>query len=515
MKPTILYLLLAACLSADEYAELPVVDTATGRGVPLVELEMVNGVRFVTDNAGRIAFREPGLMGREIFFTVRGHGYGVAKDGFGYTGVRVTPQVGKPAKIEVTRRLPAERLCRLTGEGTYCDTLLLGYKSPLPESPHPGRVAGQDSVEAAIYGGKIHWFWGDTSRMEYPLGLFRTAGATSEIPDPKSDPAAGISFDYFVDAKTGFARAMMPLKERRDGVIWISGVCVVPDETGRERLVCHYSRRKGLADELEHGIAIFDDKSATFEVAKQLPLEEKWRHLAGHPIVHEEAGKRWLLVGQSVPTVRVPATLKDVLDPSKYEAFTCARADRTPETDADGKPVWRWRAEGPPTDSPLESRWLKKKLIRPEDARLNPADAAAPGDRIVLHSGSVRWNAYRQRWVLIACQIGGKTSHLGEVWYSEATSLTGPFAKAVHIVTHDKQTFYNVCQHPFLDREDGRIIHFEGTYTHDFSGKVKNTVTGNYDLVPDSPKTPRYDYNQILYRLDLGGEWVEKTFPRN
>jgi hypothetical protein len=487
---------------ADEpggFAEIHVVDKATGRGVPLVELETVNGVKFVTDSAGRVAFREPGLMDREIFLFVRGHGYGVPKDGFGFVGVRVVPRVDKPARIEVTRRLPAERLCRLTGEGKFRDTLLLGLTPPLEESPHPGRVAGQDSVEAAIYGGKVHWFWGDTSRMDYPLGLFRTAGATSPVPDAKFDPSAGIAYDYFVDPKTSFARAMMPLAERPEGVIWVSGVCVVPDEAGTERLVCHYSRRKGLADELEHGIAVFDDRTATFEVARKLPAGETWRHPAGHPIVHEEAGARWLLFGQPVPNVRVPATLKDVLDPSKYEAFTCATKDRGPDIGPDGKPAWRWRAEGPPTDSQLESRWLKKKLLRPEDARFCPADAAAPAERIVLHTGSVRWNAYRRRYVLIACQIGGKSSHLGEVWYAEAASPTGPFVRAVHVVTHDRQTFYNVVHHPFLDQGDGRVIHFEGTYTKEFSGNPE--------------KTPRYDYNQILYRLDLGAAWVKGASP--
>jgi hypothetical protein len=477
---------------ASAYAEIRVVDSKTGRGVPLVELETVNGMKFVTDNAGRVAFREPGLMGREVHFSVRGHGYGVPKDGFGFAGVRVVPTVGKPAKIEVSRRLPAERLCRLTGEGAYRDTLLLGLKPSIAESPHPGRVAGQDSVEAAIYAGKVHWFWGDTSRMGYPLGMFRTAGATSPIPDSKSDPAAGIAYDYFVDAKTGFARPMMPLPERPEGVIWVSGVCVVPDEAGRERLVCHYSRRKGLADELEHGIAVFDDRTATFQAVKRLPADETWRHPAGHPVVHEEAGTRWLLFGQPVPTVRVPATLKDVLDPTKYEVFTCANKNREPDMDETGKPAWRWRAEGPPTDSQLEARWLKKKLLRPGDARFCPADVVAAGERIVLHTGSVRWNAYRRRWVLVACQIGGKSSHLGEVWYSEAVEPTGPFVKAVHVVTHDRQTFYNVVHHPFLDRDDGRFIHFEGTYTKEFSGNQE--------------KTPRYDYNQILYRLDLGNQ---------
>jgi hypothetical protein len=28
----------------------------------------------------------------------------------------------------------------------------------------------------------VYWFWGDTSRMNYPLGLFRMAGATTPAP---------------------------------------------------------------------------------------------------------------------------------------------------------------------------------------------------------------------------------------------------------------------------------------------------------------------------------------------
>ena len=57
-----------------------VVDAETGRGVPLVELETVNHLRFYTDSNGTVAFREPGLMGRQIFFHVRSHGYEYPKD---------------------------------------------------------------------------------------------------------------------------------------------------------------------------------------------------------------------------------------------------------------------------------------------------------------------------------------------------------------------------------------------------------------------------------------------------
>ncbi len=454
--------LLLALLSSGP-AELRILDAATGRGVPLVELETVHGERHVTDNAGRVALPDR----RELFFRVTAHGYAVPADGLGVAGLRVTP----PATVRLKRLSVAERLGRLTGTDLFRDSRLLGHPTP---PANPGRVAGQDSVQHAVYRGKAWWFWGDTARLDYPLGLFRTAGATTPLPLP--DPADGLRYDYFTDPKTGFTRAMMPLPERPDGVIWVFGVCVVPDAAGVERLVGHYSRRKGLADELEHGVAVFDDAAAVFQPTKPLPLAETWRHPAGNPVHFAEAGKRWLLFGSPALTVRVPATLEAVLDPAKYEAFT-----PTPTG-------YRWTPDGPPADSKREQGWLKAGTLKSADARFLPTGDGRP---VVLHSGSVRWNEYRKRWVLIAGQIGG-TSHLGEVWYAEADHPTGPFRRAVKVASHDQQTFYNVCHHATLDRAGGRVIHFEGTYTHDFSGNPL--------------RTPRYDYNQLLYRLDLADD---------
>ena len=56
-------------------------------------------------------------------------------------------------------------------------------------------------------------------------------------------------------------------------------------------------------------------------------------------------------------------------------------------------------------------------------------------------------------------------------------------------MTHERYSFYNPMQHPYWAREGGKVIYFEGTYTTIFSGNRN--------------PTPRYDYNQILYRLDL------------
>src|SRR4051812_7325104 len=87
--------------AGEPWAEIRVLDAATGRGIPLTELETVNSLRLVTDNAGRVAFAEPGMMDREVFFSVRSHGYEMKKDGFGFAGLKVTPRAGQVAEIRL------------------------------------------------------------------------------------------------------------------------------------------------------------------------------------------------------------------------------------------------------------------------------------------------------------------------------------------------------------------------------------------------------------------------------
>src|SRR5215467_1227500 len=71
---------------------IEVVEKSSGWPLPLVELRTTHNVRFVTDNAGVIAFDLPECMGREMWFAVAGHGYEVPKDGFGMRGVRLKPE---------------------------------------------------------------------------------------------------------------------------------------------------------------------------------------------------------------------------------------------------------------------------------------------------------------------------------------------------------------------------------------------------------------------------------------
>ena len=83
----------------------------------------------------------------------------------------------------------------------------------------------------------------------------------------------------------------------------------------------------------------------------------------------------------------------------------------------------------------------------------------------------------------------GKPSAFGELWYTEADSPLGPWRTAVKVVSHNDYTFYHPRLHPAFSTGQTNLVFFEGTYTREFSGN-KNP-------------TPRYDYNQVLYRLDL------------
>ena len=473
--------------AAPDLFEIQVIDQATGRGIPLVELKTVSDMRFITDSAGRVALLEPGWFGKSVYFHLRSDGYDVRKDGFGFSGIKLNVRRGGKATVELKRSNIAERLYRVTGDGIYRDSVLLGYKSPINQPLLNAEVVGQDSVQATVYQDQIHWFWGDTDRAGYPLGQFRTAGAVSELPTKQGLNAdLGVNLRYFTGSD-GFSKPVCHLGFKH-GLVWIDGVTTVPDEKGVQRLVCHYAHMKSLGEKLEHGLAVFNDEKKEFEKRIQLSLANKWRHPHDQATAQRPAGSDHIYFGYAFPNVRVKATLETVLDPAQYESWSCLTvAGSTVSRDKNGELNYRWSRQASPVDARMEQRLLKSGAINEDELRFLPRDTES-GERIRMHRGSVRWNPYRNRWIMIANQEGG-TSYLGEVWYSEADRVVGPWTRTRKIVTHDRYSFYNPVHHPFLDQADGRMIYFEGTYTTTFSGN------------PD--KTPRYDYNQIMYRLDL------------
>lgn len=489
-------LLSAACsaIDASDYFAIEVVDDQTGRGVPMVELETVNNIKLCTDSAGVAAFFEPGLMNQTVYFGVKSHGYEFQKDGFGFAGKQLEVKPGGKAQLKIKRVNVAERLYRVTGAGIYADTIRLGHTPPIKAPVLNGGVLGLDSVQPVVYRDRIWWFWGDTNRAAYPLGNFHTTGATSDLPGKGGlDPSVGVDLTYLTNEQ-GFVRKMVPMPEGVPGPVWTDAVFTV-NENGAERLVGHFSRVKDITTVLERGIILFSDEKGVFEKQVDIPLDYPLgpRGQAVDRKVTVDGTEYQLFCHWGPPNIRVPAQLAKVMDVTQYEAYTPlapgARFDgkNTKLHRQDGKLIWGWKRDTATLSNREQNELIAAGLMRADESPQVPVDVDT-GKPVQLHSASVQYNEFRKCWVMIALEFGG-TSILGEVWYSEAPAPEGPWKLAKKVVTHNQYSFYNPRQHAFFAQEDGRYVFFEGTYS--------NSIAAN------AATTPRYEYNQLMYRLDL------------
>ncbi|MDZ7616317.1 MAG: hypothetical protein U1E05_04890, partial [Patescibacteria group bacterium] len=223
-----------------------------------------------------------------------------------------------------------------------------------------------------------------------------------------------------------------------------------------------------------------DDTAGVFRKLATFALEETWRCPRGIAMRAEHEGQPHLYFVEHFAAIRVPADWASVLDPSRYEALAY-----DPESSD-----YHWQRAAGPTTQDDEAKLIGSGSLPAEKARYQLVDAAT-GRPVRLHRGSIRWNPFRQKWIMIGNEEDSaqNVSYLGELWYAEASSLTGPWRKAVKVATHPNYSFYNPVHHEFFDEDGGRIVYFEGTYTRQFS---RSPIA-----------TPRYDYNQIMYRLDL------------
>ncbi len=467
------------------YFTIQVIDAATGRGVPLVELRTVNKATWWTDSNGIVAFDEPGLMDLEVFFHVSSPGYEVPADFFHNRGVKLMPRRGGSAVIRIHRLNIAERLYRITGQGIYRDSVLVGRSVPLKQPVLNGQVMGQDTVIAAPYRGKIYWFWGDTDRASYPLGNFGASGATSELPGHGGlDPGVGVDLTYFVD-ESGFSKPMCPLP--KGGLHWIESLFTVPDEQGVERLVARMANMPGLGAATDYHLMLFNDDQEVFEPIQRWDIHDP--HASAHPFVACVDGVRYFYI---YPDIRVPADWKSLADLGRYEVFTClADAGRwhgretEVDRDASGRIRYTWKAGADRLRGGHFHDLVAAGKLRREEtwSYLLDMDTGAPLTRGLA---SVAWNEFRQRWIAFFADKSG------EVWFSEADTPLGPWGYGRRVVTHGEYNFYNIAHHPFFDQDRGRLVYFEGTYTAAFTQAAdKGTLT------------PRYDYNQLMYRLAL------------
>jgi hypothetical protein len=453
------------------------IDSIDGRPIPLVVATATDNTTVVSDNAGYIAISVSLPKGTPYFLHVHSPGYDVPSDGFGYRGIGLRVG-GAVERIRLRRTNIAQRSGRVTGTGKYIHAQFLGLMRDLPEPP----LTGMDSVQTAAISGKRYVFYGDTNWTGYPLGNFKTTNGIAKLQSHLQNCPYVI--DYSMDA-VGSAKPSMPHSDRTPGVTWISGIINIGNA-----IVGYANHRKSLQEQLSHGFVRWDPAKKAFVDFIELP-ETSWQHLDGHPITFRDKQTDFVMFGHAIPNFRVPADINAIKSSKSYETFTCLLANGDVETDPSDKPIWRWRLDGSPIDAERESAFVKTGKLKRQHCRHLLYEYATKRT-VIPHRGSVRWNDYLRRWILIFTAINDATSVLGELFIAAGASPIGPWTDCIRVATHPKYSFYNPVHHTWLDQIDGRLITIEGTYTMMFSG----------NNVP----TPQYEYNQLTYQVDLGDD---------
>jgi len=499
------WLLCAACAlpgARPPAFRIAVVDRDTGRGIPAVELRTTDDRSFFTDSAGVVAVLDPDLLGRRVFFEVRSFGYEYEERSFGRPGIALDVAPGDTAVLEMKRHNVAERLYRATGSGVYRHSELLGEDVPLQTRDRPVVPTGMDSALATVYRNMLFWIWGDTNVLSAPLGNFRTTAARSELPEQaRLDPLVGIEFDYLLEGGR-----LRPMLEDDHPVIWLTALRSTRDAKGAERLFATYRKVERGMKVVEQGLGEFDDEAGRFRILSRYP-DDAPIVPSGVVFRHTEQGDSHLHYDMHV---RSPDTAEDVRDLASYEAYTPLRPGRrlsvdgadALERDSDGNLRWGWKKNTAPVPPDAWNDLVQKGALDPRELPYRLIDVET-GEAVIPQAGSIHWNEHRRRWIMIRSRVHGSDSFLGEVYYFEADTPLGPWAYGRKIVTHSMPapswnraaerltyTFYNPVHHPELDRAKGREILFEGTMSVRFTRSP-------------APRIPGYNYNQMMYRLDL------------
>jgi hypothetical protein len=366
-------------------------------------------------------------------------GHGYTVPKDGFSFQGVQANLTPGGKVRI--ELTRENIAKRLGRLTGGGKFSEGEKLGIPPLLPETAVFGCDSVSTVEFSGSLFSLWGDTQVPGYPLGIFHTSAATTPLhPLSKFEPPLAVPYQYFRD-RNDKPRGVAVLPG--EGPTWLTGLVTFPEN----HLVATYSKIKGFLHEYECGICVWDPASENF-----VPEKVVWKEadgaqpvtLKGHPVRWKDSnGKSWILFGDPFPSSRCPDDFESWKNPSAWE-----------------------------------------NVVAPTSAQ-----AEADGSEIKAHRGCIAWNSYKKRWISIFTQLDGKPSAVGEIWYAEAVSPLGPWEHAVKVLTHNNYTFYNPCIQSSFTPEDAKFILFEGTYTADFANHP----------VP----TPRYNYNQVLYRLDL------------
>lgn len=465
---------------------ITVVDSVSNRGVPIAEVRSPNETYYV-DSGGVVAFYDAALMGTSVHFDLAAHGYAAAS-----TNLPSTP--GGSAQVSLVRTMVAERLYRITGGGNYRDTVLMGLTPPTANPVINGRVFGQDGGIGQVYQNKIFWLWGDTTKPSGPLGNFKTTCATSDLPGQGGlDPAIGVNLSYYLDpgSSEGFVKQMCAISNPPGNtnplVCWMGALSTATNAQSTEKLYATYNL--GGFTPAKTGWARFNDATTVFDELSVFTGSEAVTP-GGHTFKVRHGSTPYLYAGNPM---RLGATEAAILNTAGYEAFTAFVQGSTTQIDRnpDGTIRYTWK-----TGTKTISASLGGSLIASNERLYGHLQDPDTGFHFNPHAYTIDWNPYRRRYL----RITGEAPFFinGDNWFTEADTPMGPWVYSREVVTHNNYNTYNPIYHPFLDRLGGREMIFEITYTN---------------WLAAVPPTPRHNYNQVMYRLDLADSRVVLPVP--
>lgn len=397
--------LAANCAELPGPCGLTIVERGSGRVVPALMFHTSFAMRCVTDNDGAMALDAPDILGKDTWFGIEGNGYGLKKDFIGNAGFGVKSKPGGTERREVDREMKAVCLGRLTGSGIFAESQKLGRRREWRE---PGDMRRYD-VQCVPLGRRVMWIW-NRAVMADGSSACVVAAATSAEEFPPSEPPVVPSYKPM----SGEAGVFVPLFERQDWEVSLSGAVQLPDSAGNQHLVAVYTRHGGDGKPVERGLCEFSRKKRRFQILKAMWERDGRKDVAlddfpvGHAVRRSGSGaKGSVLFCNPFPSVEVPLS---------YEA---------------------WRAGG--------KNW--KRHERPD---------VEGGAR----SGSMAYVPAVRKWVAVY-----QANKPGELRLAKSASPFGPW-ETEKIVSFGSHAFENPVIHGYAIKLDSRSIFFEGTLTN-------------------------------------------------
>lgn len=128
------------------------------------------------------------------------------------------------------------------------------------------------------------------------------------------------------------------------------------------------------------------------------------------------------------------------------------------------------------------------------------------GVMVDMGGGTVNWNSWTRKYLFVG------TSNA--VFMAFADQIEGPWVNATMVASHQQtgSSCYNGAHLPHMDLDGGRVVHLACTYTAMWSnggaGQPGNSWSTclfglNGSKAGCASVVPRYEYNNLIYRVDL------------